>query len=419
MSSREQKENTGAWIIHHGQKVALDARGASEFPAIDEAAKAANLLCRLGESSEVTLNMETVKAVATAAGLNPRFELDGLLSILQKKKFIDRTDAEVVVLGATTRAALSQATDLFEDAKPSKYEYAAIELAELTSKAPIKRSEANEYIGDQYRLKTSQASDFIDQAEQIGFVDAEGLADDRLIFNGNLFRRQNVEKTNKVLSSLSSAEQIKMTEFGQLLAMKGCVQTSDAIDILGEALFDKLRAASVYDLNTVSNEQGEHVFITSPGAFHKFVDPLIDDTFDMAKALVAALTFGMTRSDSMRGRIDYLGALLRKLLRNESVGPAPAIGMDYKVLEERRVVQITRERSSYSMRLLKRDVGELALLVLQQGNASTDAVGLQGASMTAYKGPEESRARIRKLQTAPSKRQTLDVISVLRSGRGL
>ena len=46
MNENTNKETVGAWIIHHGRKIAMDAYGASEFPVMDEAAKAANLLSR-------------------------------------------------------------------------------------------------------------------------------------------------------------------------------------------------------------------------------------------------------------------------------------------------------------------------------------------------------------------------------------
>jgi hypothetical protein len=39
-----KKENTGAWIVHHGQKTIADINGSAEFPAIDTAAKAASLV---------------------------------------------------------------------------------------------------------------------------------------------------------------------------------------------------------------------------------------------------------------------------------------------------------------------------------------------------------------------------------------
>lgn len=35
----------------------------------------------------------------------------------------------------------------------------------------------------------------------------------------------------------------------------------------------KLKAAGLYDINVVSNDSGENVYITDLGAFHKFTDP--------------------------------------------------------------------------------------------------------------------------------------------------
>lgn len=56
-----EKQTTGAWVVHHGRKVAADMRGAAEFSAIDLAAKSAGLLARLGESDEATLTGVTTR----------------------------------------------------------------------------------------------------------------------------------------------------------------------------------------------------------------------------------------------------------------------------------------------------------------------------------------------------------------------
>ena len=56
---------------------------------------------------------------------------------------------------------------------------------------------------------------------------------------------------------------------------------------------------------------------------------VLDDAFDLAKALVSALFYGMTQSRAGRGRIEVIGLLLRKLIGGGHVGPATAIGEDY------------------------------------------------------------------------------------------
>lgn len=414
------KETKGAWIIHHGRKLVLDANGSAEFPALDEAAKAASLLTKLGQSGEDCILKTEVKAIAVASGLNPRLELSGLLQVLEKRRLISQSESEVVILGVTTRAALSQASDIFQDAEPSKYEQASLTLAELAATEPVRRKEIAEEIGDEHELARDQVNDFLNRAEEIGFIDREGEGEDKLLFNGNLFRRDSISKTQKVLSSLGEAERRLFQEVNEELARKGCLSYPAIEYKLSVPLFEKLIAAGMFDLNHVTNEQGGHVYVTSPSAFHKFVDPMIDDCFDMAKSLVAALSYGMTARTSARGRIDQLPALLGKLISGAEIGPATAIGEDYRVLEVNRVVKIRAHSSlarRFYMRLLKKEVGELALQVLTQGNAYSQSLSVLGsAPMSGYVGPEESRTTVRKRQSKMSKRTTRDILEAVRGG---
>ena len=144
---------------------------------------------------------------------------------------------------------------------------------------------------------------------------------------------------------------------------------------------------------------------------------MIDDSFDMAKALVAALTYGIQERQSSKGRIQSARALLNRLISGHSVGPATAIGQDYRVLEQNRVVQIFPENRLFSMRLLKKDIGELALQVLTTGNANDTSIILPNAPMSAYIGPEDSRFSTRKKQSPTSKRGTYEILNAIRGGR--
>lgn len=415
------KQTIGAWIVHHGRKVAADMRGAAEFSAIDLAAKAAGLLARFGESDQTTLSAQQVTAAAKVGNLNPKTELAACLEHLQKRKLIDLTTGGAVsVLGVSGASALIHAADLFEDNDPQASERAAISLAELSSTAPVSIKGAVEYVSDVHKLTNTDATDFVSQASQIGFVDAEGEGIDRLLFNGNLFRRDTATKTMKVLGSLSSVEQSKLVEFDGKLKSSGAIVASEANSLLGETLFSKVRAAALYDMNIVSNEAGDHVFITAPGSFHKFSNPLTEDAFDHAKALVSALSYGMSQSSNMRGRIWGIDLLLGKLIRGGTVGPAPAIGNDYRALELERVVQTDRSGNGFTMRLLKREVGVIALEVLKGGNAAASALEvLPSAGMRSYTPPEVARVGLRKNQSPTSKAQTRSLLSAVRGGGSL
>jgi hypothetical protein len=205
------------------------------------------------------------------------------------------------------------------------------------------------------------------------------------------------------------------------LERKGCVRFDEIERILQAQLFEKLRAAGLYDINIVGNESGEHVYVTSPSAFHKFTNPMVDDCFDMAKALVSALTYGITARPQSQGRISLPEVLISRLIGGSEVGPATAIGQDYRVLEMNRVVKIRPDKSKpgrFYMRLLKREIGELALQVLTTGDASTTSLSiLPAAPMSSYSGPEASRMQLRRMQSKPSKKRVQDVLEAVRGGR--
>ena len=421
MAYNQKKEVTGAWIIHHGRKLVLDANGPAEFPAIDEAAKTATLLAKLGQTDRINIPKSRVRAIAKASGLNPRHELEGLLQVLERKRLIDQSDEEIAVLGITTIGSLGHAVDIYTDAEPTPYEHASLDLAEMASVVPVRRTDISEQIGDRHHLTQADVRDFLDRAESIGFVDREGEGKDHLLFNGNLFRRESVTKTHKVIASLKPSEEQLMKEVGQELSKFGCLPVERVEKILSNPLLEKLVAAGVYDLNQVTNEQGIYVYITSPSAFHKFVDPMADDCFDMAKSLVAALTYGKTSWPSYQGRIIMLTALLEKLIRGEEVGPATAIGQDYQVLEVNGVVGLRRDTAHgdrFFMKLLKREVGQMALQVLTRGDAHEQTlINLPSTPISGYIGPEQSRVSVRRQQSPMSKKTTKNVLEAVRGGK--
>ncbi|MEI3804059.1 hypothetical protein V6R85_06035 [Agrobacterium sp. CCNWLW32] len=415
------KKERGAWVVHHAQKTSTTQNASAEFPAIDAAGKASSLLSQLSASEQAVIPKKTVDAFAKAAGLNPKTELYSLLEMLKRRRVVDVSQGgDVSVLGLTTSVTVQHASDIFEELEPSQEERATIVLADVTSDSPVSHRDTTEFISDEFRIPKSKTIELLERSEAVGFVDGELVEDQRTYFNGNLFRRDNLNKITKVLSSLSTSDTVRITELDELLTKRGCVSTKKADEVLGTALFDKVRAAGMYDVNHVMNHSGEHGFVTRPAAFHKFNDPMADDAFDLAKALVAALTYGMTQRSSQTGRIGMLSALLNRLISGNEIGPATAIGEDYRVLEMKGVIQ-TRPgpRFGYLMKLKKKDIGQMALAVLTTGEAaSANAIDrpFEG-HMSGYQGPEASRSDFRrKRQTQESKKLTGDILAALRTG---
>ncbi|MDP9423562.1 MAG: hypothetical protein M3Q19_12165 [Pseudomonadota bacterium] len=344
------------------------------------------------------------------------------MGILQEKRLIDRAnDGSIAVVGLTTSATAGHAAEIFEELEPTKEEKATIVAAEHTTDAPLPFDEVAEFLGDEFKLTREDRVDLLQSSSAIGFVDVEGQGVDRLVFNGNVFRRGTTLKVKRILDSLTPTEMAKVNDVEAKLGAKGCLSLDTVVRMLGRQLFDKLHAASMYDLEFVHNPAGEFGFVTRPSAFHKYNDPMVDDVFDLAKALVAALFYGMNQSTAGRGKITMLSALLRKMIAGEAVGPATAIGQDYRVLEEAGVLQIWPDRWGYSMKLLKKDVGEMALKVLTTGDVSSDNVATQPmvGSMQGFTAPEASRWAFRGKQTFESKKATRNILESLRTGERL
>jgi len=69
------------------------------------------------------------------------------------------------------------------------------------------------------------------------------------------------------------------------------------------------------------------------------------------------------------------------------------------------------------MRLLKKDVGQLALSVIQEGPAVTGMLSIMpSASVSAYAAPEINRSIVRRRATPPIKKGVSDLLDSLRTG---
>jgi len=413
---------TGSWLIHHTNKL-QGVTNQNGFEATFLAGKAGILLSAISGNWNFSVSNEKLEVLAQASNINLQFELPALKEVLRKQGLIDVGQTGISVLGVTTSSALQHTANIFNGRNPKPTEQAAIALAELASIAPISTKLAAEKIGDEFKLPTNTVSELLKSTEEIGFADFEKIDDaESLIFNGNLFRRENTRKAKLVLDSLSSQDQAKITEFNALLKGRACLLVEEAIRILGQSLFDKVSAIALYDINVVSNSAESTGFVTMPSAFSKFSTSMIEDAFDLAKAFISSITYGIVKSYHERGRIRMVEALLHTLVRGEPVGPVDAIAQDYKILELKGVVQVyqgsKKGRSGPMMKLLKREVGELALQAIMSGDISEHSLkALPKNNALAYKGPEQNREEYRRKQRRESPKSTNDMLNILRTGK--
>ncbi len=418
------KKTKGSWLIHHTNKL----QGVTNQTGYEKtflAGKAGILLSAISSNNQVTVNNDRLTVLAKAANINTTFELPKLIEVLQQQQLIDTVGGGIAVLGVTTAKTLQHTSDIFDALAPGSTEVATIALAELASLEPVLAGHVAVELADSYQLGRAEIGQLMSDAEQIGFVDAEKLSPgETLLFNGNLFRRETTRKIKAVLDSLTSAEQSKLNELTETLKKQACVDTDFATRLLGEPLFKKVTAIGLFDISVVSNSTEDVGFLTLPSAFSKYSNSMVDDAFDLAKAFVSSVTYGMTKSSYARGQIQMVDALLSALVRGESVGPVNAIAQDYKVLELKGVVEVKtgtkKGRTGPMLRLLKTEVGELALQAIRQGDVSEHSLSsLPTAAVTTFSGPEHNREKVRRAQTKMSPKATNDMLSILRTGGGI
>ena len=415
------KKTRGSWLIYQTGKL-QNVTDQSSFESSYLAGKAGILLSAISKDSQGPIDNKKLSALAKASGINTLTELPVLLDKLSYQTLIDRTSNGIEVLGVTTISCLQHTSDIFDGLKPSNIEIASIELCEKTSNQPVLYNEIHEELGDNFKLSSAESTLVLDQSRDIGFVDFEEIDSSKmLLFNGNLFRRDDVVKVRKVLSSLSSDEARKVNDFSAKLTKEACIPIEQAKQHLGKRLFDKLASVGIYDISVVSNKTEEVPYITRPSAFSKFSNSMVDDAFDLAKMFVSSLTYGMTRSPSNRGKIKMIEALMNTLIAGQPVGPVDAIGEDYKVLEMKHVVEVfqgsKKGRSGYMMSLLKRDVGQLALEVIKYADASIHSLTeFPSAAVNSFRGPEKNRTQIRRREVKRHPKSTNDILLSLRTG---
>lgn len=415
------KKTKGSWLIHHTNKL-QSVTNQQGYENTFVSGKAGILLSAISADSESTISKEKLDTLANAANVNLAFELPTLIKILKGNNLIDTTSKGVAVLGVTSASVLQHTSDIFTGLSPNRIEEAAISLAEMTSVAPMHAKDSIEQLSDKYKLKTAEGQQLLFESEQIGFVDSEKFGNNEcILFNGNLFRRDATKKIKTVLDTLNQSEQQALNDFTGLLKKQACIDVETAQRMLGKLLFEKTSSIGLFDINIVSNSSSNTGFATLPSAFSKYSNAMVDDAFDLAKAFLSSITYGISKSNHERGQIRMVDALLSTLVRGESVGPVQAISQDYRILELKGVVSVSigskKGRTGPMLTLLKKEIGELALQAIRLGDVSEHSLSsLPTAVITSFKGPEENRYKICRNQMKTSPKVTNDMLSALRTG---
>lgn len=414
----------GAWLLSQSKSLE-QVTGAERLENIQYAGRAGrlfNLLRRNVSSGDTsTLSGIQVETICQLNGMDRSVRAAGLAE-LQRGGYVDvAANGAVSVLGATSSTVLEATAAIFEDSSPRAQERAVLDLSERVASLPALRKDVVEYVSDTHQLDKSSTGALIDFCKETALIDESTDRELVLLFNNNTFRDgQYAQKAHRLLQALSATEQQAFRELQEMMDRKGAVLDIEAQRILTPQLYKRVVGIGLFDRLEVSNSIEAVGYLTSPDNFHRYGRPFESDPVDDAKALLASLTYGMTRSASSRGQITMPRLLLSKLIDGGEVGGAygaTAIGEDYRELEKRQVVElIGRSSGRYAMRLLKKDVGELALTIIKGETASQEALLMDGSPAATFKGPAETRRAVRLKHTLNDKQFLTGALDRLRSG---
>lgn len=414
----------GAWLL--SQSKSIDAfQNAGRLENIQYAGRAGrlyNLLRRnIKDSTTSTLDAQNVTEICHANGIDRSVREAALFKLKQDGRIDETASGAISVIGATATGVLETTAAIFDSCNPTNEEQAVIHLSERVAQRPAERGEIEEYVSDTFKIAQLQTSSLIDICKDIAILDQAESSGRAILFNNNTFRDgQYAKKTYHLMQSLSAAEAENLQAFQEALKLRGAIIDTEAQRILGSVLFNRLVGVGLFDRLEVSNNTEAVGYLTSPDSFQKYGRPFEDDPIDDAKALLASLTYGMTRSSFSRGNIRMPIALLSNLIKGYEVGGengVSAIGEDYRELEKRQVVQVIPKRNKrFKMKLLKKDVGELALTILSGNPAASEALLMDGSAARSFKGPGENRKAIRDKHTLNDSQYITTALDRLRSG---
>jgi len=261
----------------------------------------------------------------------------------------------------------------------------------------------------------------VELCKRTALIDEELGAGEPILFNSNTFRdKSRAVKAYSILQHLRPDEAARLSEVEELLRTSGAMTDKEVETILGPDMFRRLTSVGYFDRMEVNNPNESVCYIALPDAFQRYGQPFQEDPVDDAKALLAALTYGITRSAASRGRIVLPRILIQSLVDGNEIGGrwgATAIGEDYRELERRGVVTVSPAGGGrFRMRLLKPDVGRLALTIIKGGRASEEALLIGAGPATGFKGPDEARKAVRRKNTADDKAFVASALDRIRSG---
>lgn len=295
--------------------------------------------------------------------------------------------------------------EVFENQNPSKIERIAIATMEETKKIPYYQRELIDKL-----IEAGYSEQDINIAlaiqEQFQLIQKVNLTktNDPIISNEYIWGR-NHKKIAAAIAPLELQQKQSMKQMIEIIQNSQGVPL-DKLPPIDQNLMILAKKTGILNPAIISSTRGlEKEFEFTPDLLK--TDSVNEDILDDVKLLLASIRFGENYTEY--STIQEPEKFLRALINNQKVGPHSANGSDFILLEKRGIVRVSmgskynsytgRTRTGYCMELLKKDVAEEALRIIESKEFNIKLIdNVESYDIASTDGnfisPEEARIKM-------------------------
>ena len=392
-----QSESLGRWIFAIGKHIAKFTTNAAvaRLYATQQAARHGDLLLRIRKADRVTA--DKLFALALDCGIARQvLALGALVDAGLVVPHPDSNRVEYIDERIFTEDALFRAVaELFNHWGPEPVECALIDLTEMLSGLPLNDEEVFSHMAEKGHDEDI-TRDAMDIASGFHLLDRKRVGDFGMELNYNDYLwGHKIERIGPILASLGTQQTTAL-----LALMEEIHQAQGApLDRLTAAPAQIVKLAAqtgIIDTVTIQTASGrDKTFSFSPhfyGVQAGPANPLLIDTADQVKLVVASIEYGQRYSEDFRLRDPQ--AFLNKLIETGSAGNATPIRRDYILLEKQGIVRTEATSGSKARFILQKDDIVIAARDIMASGDPFGAGSLDPrflAQQTGFETPEGNR----------------------------
>jgi hypothetical protein len=410
----KEKVIAGYWSVaaeKHLKNYTEESQNLDEVDNLSIAGKVGRFLGTIRGNGTIE-NIKKIEKMASSVGIRKnilhKIILPEIAKSTDKVEVIKDNTGDIIGVSEyifNSDNVLEIAGEVFENQNPSKIERIAINTMEETKKIPYFQRELIDHL-IKYGYSEEDISIALAIQEQFQLIQRVNLSktNDPIISNEYIWGK-NHKKIAAAIAPLNLGEKQSLKDVIEIVQNNQGVPF-DKLPPIDHNLLILAKKTGILNPTLISSTRGiekEFEFSTNLLKTDSFNEDILDDV----KLLLASIRFGENYTEY--STIQDSEKFLRALINNNKVGPHAANGTDYILLEKRGIVKVStgskynsytgQTRTGYCMELLKKDVAEEALRIIESKEYNiklTDNIENYDIVTTSgsFISPEEARIKM-------------------------